>query len=176
MNSGSPREKPNAGAVALAWYAMRPFLRVFNIHFGCIVHPASRIVVHGVATVMSSRVSGLRTQPGRPRREVSEHGFGRSHPAKPARLTAQNHFTPGGWFWDSPRRSGEAVTELELCRKLLSLQRMRRWRPPSTWITSPVENGRAPAAMAATTRPTSAGVPQRRIGETPPAIRAEWAA
>src|SRR5437588_403759 len=34
-------------------------------------------------------------------------------------------------------------------------------------MTSPVEKGRAPVAMAATARPTSAGVPQRRIGEVP---------
>ena len=49
-------------------------------------------------------------------------------------------------------------------------QRLRRLRPPSTWMTSPVEKGKAPEAMAATARPTSSGVPQRRIGERPAAI------
>jgi hypothetical protein len=82
--------------------------------------------------VVSSRVNGLRAQPGSLRREVSEHGFGRSHPAKPARLTAQDHFTPGVSFWDSPRCTGEVVTGLETCPNFLSLQRMRRWSPPST--------------------------------------------
>ena len=47
----------------------------------------------------------------------------------------------------------------------------RRLSPPSTWSTSPVENGKAPTARAATARPTSSGVPQRRIGESPSAIR-----
>jgi hypothetical protein len=46
----------------------------------------------------------------------------------------------------------------------------RMFSPPSTCIVSPVENGSAPLASIATTRPTSSGSPQRFIGAMPSAI------
>jgi hypothetical protein len=42
--------------------------------------------------------------------------------------------------------------------------------PPSTWMTLPVAYGASPRTSAATTRPTSSGVPQRRSGTSPFAI------
>jgi hypothetical protein len=48
----------------------------------------------------------------------------------------------------------------------------RRWMasPPSASITEPVAKAKAPDARPATTRATSSGSPQRRIGTTPSAI------
>ena len=39
----------------------------------------------------------------------------------------------------------------------------RRCQPPSTLITSPVENGKWPVAMAVTAAATSSGVPQPEL-------------
>ena len=50
----------------------------------------------------------------------------------------------------------------------------RKWKPPSTLTTSPVQNGSAPVTSAATARPTSSAVPQRRIGVSPSAISAVY--
>ena len=57
------------------------------------------------------------------------------------------------------RTSDRAESEPHGPAPLKPSQSRRRWRPPSTWMTSPVENGNAPAASAATARPTSSGSP-----------------